>query len=202
MSPNSSCLSWAFSCFQMFTSVRVVRLSNVNLTNQGLNKIFTDLCENLLKVRKNKDPQVVSIMFLYSSIFCQVLVFMFAAEFLLQATIDDPLLSLSSQLHRGSPRRRAHPGENRPSFTNEMNPGWNANLSPFGYFFLSPRWQLLQWPWRLTKTRPTRSHQTSPSPKVCVLVCGSVLFPHTAQYPLKPLKWVFLGGTSAIVKVL
>lgn len=37
--------------FQMFTSVRVVRLSNVNLTNQGLNKIFTDLCENLLKVR-------------------------------------------------------------------------------------------------------------------------------------------------------
>lgn len=37
--------------FQMFTSVRVLRLSNVNLTNQGLNKIFTDLCENLLKVR-------------------------------------------------------------------------------------------------------------------------------------------------------
>nr|XP_046249703.1 C2 domain-containing protein 5 isoform X2 [Scatophagus argus] len=34
---------------QMFTSVRVVRLSNANLTNQGLNKIFTDLCENLLK---------------------------------------------------------------------------------------------------------------------------------------------------------
>ncbi|KAK3548931.1 hypothetical protein QTP70_021685 [Hemibagrus guttatus] len=34
---------------QMFTSVRVLRLSNVNLTNQGLNKIFNDLCENLLK---------------------------------------------------------------------------------------------------------------------------------------------------------
>ncbi|GAA6225475.1 C2 domain-containing protein 5 isoform X1 [Lates japonicus] len=34
---------------QMFTSVRVFRLSNANLTNQGLNKIFTDLCENLLK---------------------------------------------------------------------------------------------------------------------------------------------------------
>uniref|UniRef100_UPI0037E78304 C2 domain-containing protein 5 isoform X4 n=1 Tax=Semicossyphus pulcher TaxID=241346 RepID=UPI0037E78304 len=34
---------------QMFSSVRVFRLSNVNLTNQGLNKIFTDLCENLLK---------------------------------------------------------------------------------------------------------------------------------------------------------
>ncbi|XP_068168495.1 C2 domain-containing protein 5 isoform X12 [Antennarius striatus] len=34
---------------QMFTSVRVLRLSNANLTNQGLNKIFTDLCENLLK---------------------------------------------------------------------------------------------------------------------------------------------------------
>uniref|UniRef100_A0A3Q3W8P2 C2 domain-containing protein 5 n=1 Tax=Mola mola TaxID=94237 RepID=A0A3Q3W8P2_MOLML len=37
------------SVVQMFTSVRVLRLSNVNLTNQGLNKIFTDLCENLLK---------------------------------------------------------------------------------------------------------------------------------------------------------
>ncbi|XP_053175094.1 C2 domain-containing protein 5 isoform X1 [Scomber japonicus] len=34
---------------QMFSSVRVFRLSNANLTNQGLNKIFTDLCENLLK---------------------------------------------------------------------------------------------------------------------------------------------------------
>ncbi|KAM7002313.1 C2 domain-containing protein 5 isoform 10-T10 [Tautogolabrus adspersus] len=34
---------------QMFTSVRVFRLSNANLTNQGLNKIFNDLCENLLK---------------------------------------------------------------------------------------------------------------------------------------------------------
>lgn len=37
----------------MFTSVRVLRLSNANLTNQGLNKIFTDLCENLLKVRNH-----------------------------------------------------------------------------------------------------------------------------------------------------
>nr|XP_049579980.1 C2 domain-containing protein 5 isoform X5 [Syngnathus scovelli] len=37
------------SGIQMFTSVRVLRLSNANLTNQGLNKIFTDLCENLLK---------------------------------------------------------------------------------------------------------------------------------------------------------
>uniref|UniRef100_A0A665VI34 C2 domain-containing protein 5 n=1 Tax=Echeneis naucrates TaxID=173247 RepID=A0A665VI34_ECHNA len=34
---------------QMFTSVRVFRLIHANLTNQGLNKIFTDLCENLLK---------------------------------------------------------------------------------------------------------------------------------------------------------
>ncbi|XP_043980585.1 C2 domain-containing protein 5 isoform X9 [Gambusia affinis] len=34
---------------QMFTSVRVLRLSNANLSNQSLNKIFTDLCENLLK---------------------------------------------------------------------------------------------------------------------------------------------------------
>ncbi|XP_057692542.1 C2 domain-containing protein 5 isoform X12 [Corythoichthys intestinalis] len=37
------------SGIQMFTSVRVLRLSNANLTNQGLNKIFTDMCENLLK---------------------------------------------------------------------------------------------------------------------------------------------------------
>uniref|UniRef100_A0A8C5E3P8 C2 domain-containing protein 5 n=1 Tax=Gouania willdenowi TaxID=441366 RepID=A0A8C5E3P8_GOUWI len=37
------------SGIQMFTSVRVFRLSHANLTNQGLNKIFTDLCENLLK---------------------------------------------------------------------------------------------------------------------------------------------------------
>ncbi|TRY58630.1 hypothetical protein DNTS_024782 [Danionella cerebrum] len=37
------------SAIQMFTSVRVFRLSNANLTNQGLNKIFSDLCENLLK---------------------------------------------------------------------------------------------------------------------------------------------------------
>ncbi|XP_019399973.1 PREDICTED: C2 domain-containing protein 5 isoform X3 [Crocodylus porosus] len=34
---------------QMFTSVRVSRLSNVTLTNQTLNKNFNDLCENLLK---------------------------------------------------------------------------------------------------------------------------------------------------------
>ncbi|XP_063302737.1 C2 domain-containing protein 5 isoform X7 [Pelobates fuscus] len=34
---------------QMFTSVRVIRLSNMNLTNQTLNKSFNDLCENLLK---------------------------------------------------------------------------------------------------------------------------------------------------------
>lgn len=34
---------------QMFTSVRVVRLSSLNLTNQALNKNFNGLCENLLK---------------------------------------------------------------------------------------------------------------------------------------------------------
>ncbi|XP_069048259.1 C2 domain-containing protein 5 isoform X8 [Lepisosteus oculatus] len=34
---------------QMFTSVRVFRLNNAILTNQGLNKTFNDLCENLLK---------------------------------------------------------------------------------------------------------------------------------------------------------
>ncbi|KAH0516398.1 C2 domain-containing protein 5 [Microtus ochrogaster] len=33
----------------MFTSVRVVRLSSLNLTNQALNKNFNGLCENLLK---------------------------------------------------------------------------------------------------------------------------------------------------------
>uniref|UniRef100_A0A3P9K100 C2 domain-containing protein 5 n=1 Tax=Oryzias latipes TaxID=8090 RepID=A0A3P9K100_ORYLA len=37
------------SALQMFTSVRVLRLSNANLSNQALNKVFTDLCENLLK---------------------------------------------------------------------------------------------------------------------------------------------------------
>ncbi|KAF5889337.1 C2 domain-containing protein 5 isoform X7, partial [Clarias magur] len=37
------------SSLQMFTSVRVFRLSSMNLTNQGLNKVFSDLCENLLK---------------------------------------------------------------------------------------------------------------------------------------------------------
>ncbi|XP_052008240.1 C2 domain-containing protein 5-like isoform X4 [Xyrauchen texanus] len=37
------------SAIQMFTSVRVFRLNNANLTNQGLNKIFSELCENLLK---------------------------------------------------------------------------------------------------------------------------------------------------------
>ncbi|MBZ3872278.1 C2 domain-containing protein 5, partial [Sciurus carolinensis] len=35
---------------EMFTSVRVIRLSSLNLTNQALNKNFNDLCENLLKV--------------------------------------------------------------------------------------------------------------------------------------------------------
>lgn len=53
MSAKLVCFSHAvclICVFQMFTSVRVLRLSNVNLTNQGLNKIFTDLCENLLKV--------------------------------------------------------------------------------------------------------------------------------------------------------
>ncbi|XP_053575078.1 C2 domain-containing protein 5 isoform X2 [Bombina bombina] len=34
---------------QMFTSVRVIRLNNINLTNPTLNKSFNDLCENLLK---------------------------------------------------------------------------------------------------------------------------------------------------------
>ncbi|XP_053107495.1 C2 domain-containing protein 5 isoform X16 [Hemicordylus capensis] len=37
------------SDIQMFTSVRVTRLTNVTLTNQTLNKTFNDLCENLLK---------------------------------------------------------------------------------------------------------------------------------------------------------
>lgn len=46
----------------MFTSVRVFRLNNANLTNQGLNKIFTDLCENLLKVHRFS-------LFTFSSVF-------------------------------------------------------------------------------------------------------------------------------------
>ncbi|XP_075459024.1 C2 domain-containing protein 5 isoform X12 [Ascaphus truei] len=37
------------SDIQMFSSVRVIRLNNINLTNQILNKNFNDLCENLLK---------------------------------------------------------------------------------------------------------------------------------------------------------
>ncbi|XP_075711753.1 C2 domain-containing protein 5 isoform X2 [Rhinoderma darwinii] len=37
------------SDIQMFTSVRVIRPSNINLTNQTLNKNFNDMCENLLK---------------------------------------------------------------------------------------------------------------------------------------------------------
>ncbi|XP_063785463.1 C2 domain-containing protein 5 isoform X11 [Pseudophryne corroboree] len=37
------------SDIQMFTSVRAIRLSNINLTNPTLNKNFNDLCENLLK---------------------------------------------------------------------------------------------------------------------------------------------------------
>ncbi|XP_075066881.1 C2 domain-containing protein 5 isoform X8 [Mixophyes fleayi] len=37
------------SDIQMFTSVRAIRLSSINLTNQSLNKNFNDLCENLLK---------------------------------------------------------------------------------------------------------------------------------------------------------
>uniref|UniRef100_A0A8C5MX60 C2 domain-containing protein 5 n=1 Tax=Leptobrachium leishanense TaxID=445787 RepID=A0A8C5MX60_9ANUR len=37
------------SDIQMFTSVRVIRLSNINLTNPTLNKSFNDLCENLLR---------------------------------------------------------------------------------------------------------------------------------------------------------
>ncbi|XP_062839284.1 C2 domain-containing protein 5 isoform X33 [Anolis carolinensis] len=37
------------SDIQMFTSVRVSRLTNTSLTNQSLNKTFNDLCENLLK---------------------------------------------------------------------------------------------------------------------------------------------------------
>ncbi|XP_063165102.1 C2 domain-containing protein 5 isoform X15 [Candoia aspera] len=37
------------SDIQMFTSVRVSRLTNITLTNQTLNKTFNDLCENLLK---------------------------------------------------------------------------------------------------------------------------------------------------------
>ncbi|MFT7799349.1 C2 domain-containing protein 5-like [Arapaima gigas] len=37
------------SAVQMFTSVRVFRLSGGNLTNRGVSKTFNDLCEDLLK---------------------------------------------------------------------------------------------------------------------------------------------------------
>lgn len=42
---------------------------------------------------------------------------MFVSEFLLQAALYDPLLSLSSQLHRSSARRRAHTGETIQAIT-------------------------------------------------------------------------------------
>uniref|UniRef100_H2LZ02 C2 domain-containing protein 5 n=1 Tax=Oryzias latipes TaxID=8090 RepID=H2LZ02_ORYLA len=50
--PKGLLLIYSLCCsafLQMFTSVRVLRLSNANLSNQALNKVFTDLCENLLK---------------------------------------------------------------------------------------------------------------------------------------------------------
>ncbi|XP_068134078.1 C2 domain-containing protein 5 isoform X2 [Hyperolius riggenbachi] len=37
------------SDIQMFTSVRVIRINNINPTNQTLNKNFNDVCENVLK---------------------------------------------------------------------------------------------------------------------------------------------------------
>ncbi|NXW07488.1 C2CD5 protein, partial [Fregetta grallaria] len=43
---------------QMFTAVRVSRLSNINLTNQTLNKNFNDLCENLLKIQLPNMPYI------------------------------------------------------------------------------------------------------------------------------------------------
>lgn len=116
----------------MFTSVRVLRLSNANLTNQGLNKIFTDLCENLLKVRNHHGAGFTLALFFGGFFFlswtcygclCLVLGFtslqfiMFVSEFLLQAALYDPLLSLSSQLHRSSARRRAHTGETIQAIT-------------------------------------------------------------------------------------
>lgn len=94
----------------MFSSVRVLRLSNVNLTNQGLNKIFTDLCENLLKVRQSLDTPANCLTVFMMTLNCLSPPPLPPTEFLLQTTLHDPLLSLSSQLHCGSARRRAHPG--------------------------------------------------------------------------------------------
>ena len=45
----------------------------------------------------------------------------FFSEFLLQVAFHDPLLSLSSQLHCSSARRRTHTGKN----TRTTNPLWN-----------------------------------------------------------------------------
>lgn len=101
----------------MFTSVRVFRLNNLNLTNQGLNKIFTDLCENLLKVNTFSLYTVIVLHIpvlsacpwsniLNNWIACISLVtctcyYAWTVEFVLQAAVDDPLLSMSPELHCG-----------------------------------------------------------------------------------------------------
>lgn len=175
----------------MFTSVRVLRLSNANLTNQGLNKIFTDLCENLLKVRNHHGAGFTLALFFgvfflswtCCGCLCLVLGFtslqfiMFVSEFLLQAALYDPLLSLSSQLHRSSARRRAHTGETIQAITHlsscqssECN--WEKKILstavPLLVSLRRSQWQPLPWP--MTRNRLRRRQLRSPSTKVSLSV--------------------------------
>lgn len=210
--------------FQMFTSVRVFRLSNANLTNQALNKIFTDLCENLLKVRNPYwsvgnyaiHGAMLGLCYTLSHWCLEWLSFecglksqfiVFVAEFLLQAALYDPLLSLSPQLRRGGARRRTHTGKFQVSghlwfvkLHTEQNREWNLNYSYINYctcvrLCLRLRWRRL--PWRLTKTRLRRSQQTSPSPKVCLVKGDYLLFWENASMQFTiDLLYFWIWGTS------
>lgn len=56
---------------------------------------------------------------------------LFVTELLLQAALHDPLLSLSSQLHRSSARRRTHTGESFQALSDL----WNATEMTEKHFF-------------------------------------------------------------------
>lgn len=170
----------------MFTSVRVLRLSNANLTNQGLNKIFTDLCENLLKVRNHHGAGFTLALFCFCFFswtccfdlgFTSLQFITFVSEFLLQAALYDPLLSLSSQLHRSSARRRAHTGETIQAITHLSS--CQSSECNWEKIFISTAFPLLislhrsQWqplPWPMTRNRLRRRQLRSPSTKVSLSV--------------------------------
>lgn len=184
-----------FSVLQMFTSVRVLRLSNANLTNQGLNKIFTDLCENLLKVKTfwcwifkyatlccYAYPWAWSFFRLHSAVLLRVVVFwirscnvqfiMCVSEFLLQVALYDPLLSLSSQIHCSCARRRTHTGEKSPTclpWFVKSKDRTDSKMYNFSFLHVPPRSQWQQLLWRLTRTRLKRGQQRRPSAKVCLI---------------------------------